>query len=184
MPLPFPRRPHAAILAALLCVACGNPTAPDAPLIVRLTLSPPAIQATPDGDGWRATWTVNLDAASEFPPDSHGVLLEIAAPFASVTEVRAEVRGSGGSLLAEFTTTAAAIGAANGGSTALTADGPAIQVTQEASYGTTTAPPSQSQLTVVATLRDARGVERPLTTTSVVAEATCGGRGLPPCGAD
>ena len=179
MPRTFsPRILAPCLVAALSGLACGSPTAPDAPLRVRLTLSPPAIQAVPDGQGWRASWTVNLDAAHDFPPDSHGTLLGIAASPAVVVLVRAEVRHMDGRLLAE-TATAPAIG--GGGSTALMADGPLLQVAQEASYLTEAAPPSESQLTVVATLRDARGLAHRLTATSAIREALCGGRGLPPC---
>jgi hypothetical protein len=135
----------------------------------------------PDGPGWRATWTVNLDAEREYPPDTHGTLLEIAAPPASVVLAHAEVRHDDGTLLADTTTAVASIGASNGGSAALVAGGPLLQVEQEVSYVTTATPPSQSRLNVVVTLRDARGLEHRLTTTSLVGEALCGGRGLPPC---
>lgn len=165
------------LTATLLALACGGPTGPsDQRLVVRLTVSPPTIQAIWGGDEWTANWTVNVDAASEFPPDSHDVLLPFTAGPVFMDSVQSSITGLNGRLLTQVVDSEAAIRAANAGSNQLTAGGPLLQVVQAASYATPAEPPSASGLTIVVQLRDSRGTHQRLVTTSTIREQVCGYR--------
>ena len=179
-----PIRAGAFVFVTITCLtlACGGPTRPsDQRLVVRLTVSPPTIQAVPSVDGWMAYWTVNVDAATEFPPDSHGVLLAFATGPVLVDSIQSRISSAEGQLLTQVIDSEATIRAANGGSNQLVAGGPLLQVAQQTSYATPAAPPSASNLTIVVQLRASRDARQQLITMSTVHEQSCGYRGGPPC---
>jgi hypothetical protein len=175
-------RPFALLATTLLALACNGPTGPsDERLVVRLTVSPPTIQAIPSAEGWTANWTVNVDAATEFPPDSHGVLLPFTSEPVFMDGITSSIASADGRLLTQVVESEADIRAVNAGSNALTAEGRILQVAHAASYATPAEPPSASGLTIVVQLRDSRGNHQQLVTTSTIHEQLCGFRGGPPC---
>lgn len=159
----------AVVSILLLASGCGDgPTNPsEQAIIVRLIVSPPTIQARPNSSGWTAAWTVNVDAATAFPSDTHGVLLTVAPGPATLETVDSRVTDAAGVLVASAVTGAAEILAGNG-SVRVAAGGMLIQVAQQVSHSPGAAPPFDLNLTIVARLRNARGDPAQLATVSAI----------------
>jgi hypothetical protein len=183
-------RSLAILIVTLLASACGErtvPTAPsDRPVLVRLGVNPPTIQATSGADGWSARWNVLLDAATEYPPDSANAVIPFASEPVAIESVQSILTAADGRVLVEVTHTAAEIRAANGSNELSSARTPLVRpcctVSDQVSYTTPFGPPSRSALRIVVRLRDSRGNRQQFIRMSAVYEALCGYKGGPPCG--
>lgn len=161
---------RALVVTLVGCAGCSSPTSPSEPaIIVRLGVSPPTIQAVSGPGGWTASWTVNLDAATMVPPDTHGVLLTIQQGPVLLESVEARVTDSNGTLLATVLSDAQQIGRDNG-SHVLLPGGALLQVPQQASYAPAAAPTGASTLTITARLRDGAGAAHQIAATSMIHE--------------